>query len=190
MGTLATESVLVLSQITSFARCDFDILGADGAVVGSVTTEGGAVTRLITGPRRLTVLDGDGMPYVVIDDPPNLGRDRYDLYDGSGVAVGRITKEVTFLRKRLTIEVGDRSFELNERDLRDREFDIAGPSGRLASVRRDWPGIGSALLGRSRYVVGFEADEDPEFRRAALGAVLAVELIRLKARSSDGAAVG
>ena len=76
---------------------------------------------------------------------------------------------------------------MNERDLMDREFDISGPGGRLVSVRRAWPGIIDSLLSRSTYVVAFEADEDPVLRRAALGAVIALELIRLKARKNSGA---
>ncbi|MEI2652167.1 MAG: hypothetical protein V9G12_08430 [Microthrixaceae bacterium] len=188
MTTLTTSPVLVMKQLTSTTRCDFDILDGTGAVVGAVVTQGGALGRFLTGPRQLTVSDRDGSPYVHVDDAPNFGRDRYDLVAPDGARIGRITKEFTFFRKRLTVEVaGGRSYEMNERDLMDREFDISGPGGRLVSVRRAWPGIIDSLLSRSTYVVAFEADEDPVLRRAALGAVIALELIRLKARKNSGA---
>lgn len=189
MGELSTNAALVMTQITSYTRCDFEIYSIEGTPIGAVTTDGGALARMFTGPRHLTVTDSDGSPFVLVHDHPNLGRDRFELAAPDGALLATVTKELTFLRKRLTVAVaGGPSFEMNERDLMDREFDLDGARGRIATVRRDWPGTLQGLLGRSRYVLAFTDGADDTERRLALGAVLAVELIRLKARNSDGGA--
>lgn len=186
MSTIETARVLIMQQLTSMSRCDFAIRDREGSVVGAVVTGGGAFARFASGPRQLTVLDSDGNAYVHLDDIPNLGPDRFEMYAADGRCIGSVTKEVTFLRRRITVDIAGHAYELAERDFAERTFDLLGPHGRVAVVRRAWPDMLHGLLDRNTYVVGFETNQNPTVRRAALGAVLALELVRLKDRRQRG----
>lgn len=186
MGGLSTTQALVLTQLTGLARCDFDILDPEGTPIGTVTTEGGALSRAFMGPRHLTVANGDGSLFVQIEDLMNLGRDRYRVSGPDGSHLAEIVREITVFKKRLTVSVADgTTFTVGEQDLWDRDFVVSGPSGQAATITRDYPGITSALLSQSRYVLAFSDGVDDTGRRALLGSVLAVALARRKEGNSS-----
>jgi uncharacterized protein YxjI len=184
---LATAPRLIMDQVTSWLTNDFAILDEGGETLGSITTQGGLGSRVLLGSRQLTVLDVSGAPYVHLDDVVNFGLDTYELYDADSAPVATITKEFTFFTKRLTIEMATGDQLQLAGDWWDWDFAISAGELPIARVARDFPGIAQAFLGRSKYVIEFESIVSPDHRRATIGATLAIDLIRAKARRSSAA---
>ena len=178
---LLQQDVLVVDQVTSFMSNDFAIYDRAGQVVGQIRTEGGLGSRMLIGSRQFTVFDTDGQPVLQIYDSPNFGLDKFELADGAGQPIGRVVKQFSFFSKRLTLEVAGGQYLDLKGDWFDFSFEITGPEGVVATVSRSWPGVAGGLLGRSRFVVAFNRSATPQVRRAVLGAVVAVDLIRATA---------
>ncbi len=183
--TLANAPRLIMDQVTSWLTNDFAIRDEAGETLGSITTQGSLGSRVFLGSRQLTVLDFDGNPYVHLDDVMNLGLDTYELYDAEGAPVATITKEFTFFRKRLRLEMATGDQLRLAGDWWDWDFAISADDLPIARVARNFPGIAQAFLGRSKYVVEFEPVVSPDHRRATIGATIAIDLIRAKARRSS-----
>lgn len=183
MGLLQ-EDVLVIDQVTSFMGNDFSIMNAAGQPVGRITTEGGALQRMVMGNRQLAIIDTDGSLFMRIDDVMTFGRDRFVLHDPNGGQFGEVIKEFTLFSKRLTVNLPGESLSVSG-SFFEREFEVTGPLGQAARVSRRWPGIGSALLGRERYVLGFNPGVPGPMRAATLGAVVSLDLIRAKEQQSS-----
>lgn len=183
--TLIDSPVLYLDQIRSASRIDFTIYGENEAPVGSVTTEGNVLARMLSGPRRLVVSDHEGAAFVLVEDVPNLGRDRLEILSPSGGALATVTKEFTFVRKVLTVTIGgEPSFELRERDMAETNFQIVGAVGPLANVSRFYPGFAARFMNKSSYCISFAGGIGIETRQAILGTVVSVAVIRAKERTA------
>lgn len=153
--------------------------------MGEIRTEGSVLSRMVLGSRRLAVHDTDGSVLVRLGDVMTIGRDRFVLQDGQGYEIGRLVQELTFFRKRLTVQlVNGEGLHVQGR-LFDYDFEIAGPGGSVARVSRQWPGLAAGLLGRNRYVVSFDTGAPVNLRVAVLGAVVALDLIRAKEETSS-----
>lgn len=187
--TLLQSDVLVIDQVTSFMGNDFAILDAQGRGIGRIRTEGGALTRLVVGNRELAILNGDGSLFMRIEDVMNLGRDRYALSDPDGQPFGEVVKEFTLFSKRLSVNLPGETLRLNG-SFFEREFEVTGPGGQVARVSRRWPGVGSALLGKERYVLGFTPGVPGPTRAATLGAVVALDLVRAKEKDAGTVSFG
>lgn len=185
MGLL-DQDVLVMSQVTSFMSNDFAIHDEAGQQVGHVSTEGGLGSRLLMGSRQFTISDGSG-PLLQVNDVPNIGRDSFELSDPSGQRIGRVVKQFSLFKKRLSLELaGVGEFDLLGNWF-DFSFEVTGPSGVVATISRSWPGVMGGLLDRSRFVLAFTPGVPTEVRRGAIGAVVAVDLIRAKEEKAGAA---
>lgn len=178
--TLLAADVLVMDQVRAFLRDDFAIRDADGRQVGSILTEGSALTRFFTGPRQLVVVDEAGSPVVRLDDVMTFGRDRFELADGAGRPLGSLVKELSFFRQRFTVELVTGEVLDLQGSFFERDFTITGPGGEAARVGRRWPGLTASLLGRDRYVVGFAAGVPAHLHAAVLATVIALDLVLAK----------
>lgn len=183
MGLLDTD-VIVMDQIRTFMSNDFAIHDVQGQVIGSLRTEGGVGARLLMGNRELAVHDADGSLLCRVTDPPDLGFDTFEVHDPQGGRVARIVKEFTFFSKSLRVELATGGVMGLKGELFDREFTVQGPLGEAARVSRRWPGVAEFLLSRERYVVALAPGLPVPERLGTIGAVIALDLIRAKERSS------
>lgn len=177
---LLDADVMVLDQVTSFMRNDFAINAADGAQVGSIHTEGSAMSRMFLGSRKLAVHDADSSVVVRLDDVMTMGRDRFSILDGEGREFATLVKEFTFFRKRLSLMLSSGEQLDVQGDLFDFDYQITGSGGLAAQVSRRWPGLGASLLGRDRYVLSLTPGLLPHLRAAVVATVIALDLIRQK----------
>jgi uncharacterized protein YxjI len=177
---LVNQNILVLQQIRSFLSNDFAILDDQGRQVAAIHTEGSALSRMFAGSRELTVLE-NGNPVLRISDPPNLlARDTFTVQDGNGYPIARITKEFSFLTRRMRIELADGSQLLCEGRLFSLDFTITQGDAVAARVARRMPGVADVLLGHDRYLLSLAPDLPPLHRGAMIGAVIVIDLLRAK----------
>lgn len=177
---IADHDLLVVDQVTSFFANDFAIRDASGAPVGDIRTEGGALSRMVMGTRRLAVHEADGTLALRVLDVVSFGRDRFQLVDGSGAPLAEVVKEFTLFAKRLSLHCADGQVLDLRGSFFDYDFEVVGPLGVAARVSRQWPGLASGLLGRERYVIGFGDQVPATLRYAVLGGVVALDLVRAK----------
>ncbi|QOR72042.1 hypothetical protein IM660_07310 [Ruania alkalisoli] len=177
--TLLAHQRLVVDQVTNFMSNDFAIADAQGQQIGHIETGGSALSRFFMGSRELTVFDGPGKPLLHLKDTVTFGRDRMEILDGHGQPLAHMVKRIAFFRTRVTIELDGAPLELTG-NLWGFDFTLSGPRGLMATVARNWAGMGRALLGHSRYIVDLSPDLAPRERQAVLGAVIALDLIRKK----------
>lgn len=177
---------LVIDQVTSVFRNDFDVY-ENNEVVGHITTEGGLASRLFAGNREFTVTEFDGTPVLRLMDVLNLGRDTYEIADGTGAYLGTIRREITFLRKRITFIPADGGLPLEVHgSFWDYDYTIEVNREPMASISQQWGGLGQALMGRKQYLASFTHTSDPRLRQVILGVVVAIDL--MKAKDSAAAA--
>lgn len=108
-----------------------------------------------------------------------LGRERMEILDGQGRPVASLVKRITMFKTRVTVEFQGEQIDLIG-DLWDFEFQISAPDGVIATVSRNWSGLGNALMGKSTYSVRFAPNISAGHRLVGIGSVLALDLIREK----------
>lgn len=182
--TILSHDVLVMDQVTSFMSNDFAIHDQLGHPVGTIHTEGGALSRMVMGSRQLTIHEATGAPLLTVDDVPNFGFDTFDLLGSNGQRFAEVRKNFTLFTKHLSVVLANETLELRG-SFWEREFTVESSAGEVARVSRNWPGIGAALLGKERYVLGFAPGSPSDQRAATLGAVIALDLIREKERRAS-----
>lgn len=183
MGLL-DHDILVIDQVTGFMSNDFAISDLNGQQVGHVHTQGSAIGRMFAGSRDFTVMDETG-PVLHLHDTMNWWRDRMEIRDGEGIGLAEVVKRLAFFRTSCTVSLDGSALNLTG-NLRGMDFTLTGPRGTLATISRQWAGMSRAFLGRSRYVVSMSPDLSHRERRALLGSVIALDLIRAKEASNAG----
>lgn len=172
---------LVMQQTSAFLSNDFAITDLAGNRIGGVATEGDMGSRLLLGSRSLQVLDADGSPVVRVQDPVDIGRDRYELFDPQGISVARLMKRLAFMSTRVDVSVADGTQLSLEGTPFTFEFTFVAANGEsVAHVTRNWAGLDRAILGHSRYVVDIRPDAPAVVRAAIIGSCVALDLIRRK----------
>ena len=177
--TIFEPDVLVIQQTKNLMKNDFAILDGEGMQVAHVETGGSALSRMFAGSRQLTVFDGPGNPVLQVKDTMTLGRERMEILDGQGRPVASLVKRITMFKTRVTVEFQGEQIDLIG-DLWDFEFQISAPDGVIATVSRNWSGLGNALMGKSTYSVRFAPNISAGHRLVGIGSVLALDLIREK----------
>lgn len=177
--SLLRNSVLIFQQTRNFSKNDFAILDGQGQQVGHVETGGSTMGRMFLGARELTVFDGPGNPIIQVKDTMTLGRDRMEILDGHGNPLAGLVKRITLFKTRVSVDLMGEAIEL-EGDLWGFDFRVVGPLGVMATVSRQWSGMGNALLGKSTYVVQLADGLSDAQRAAVIGSVIALDLIREK----------
>ncbi|MGO4957171.1 LURP-one-related/scramblase family protein [Luteococcus sp. Sow4_B9] len=177
------NDVLVIDQVTSWLRNDFQLMDPHGTQVGQILTEHAGLARAFLGSRKLSIAEPSGEVVMVVDDVPNFGRDTFDLLDAQGQRFAEVVKQFTLFTKHLVVHtsLGDLSLQGS---FWEREFEVTGDGGVAAQVSRSYPGIGAAFLGKERYVLSFSPDLPVALRAGTLGAVIALDLIREKERAA------
>lgn len=185
--TILDHDLLVIDQVTSFLGNDFSIRDRDGQPVGRIQTEGGLLRRMMLGNRHLTIVEADGTTLMRIDDVISFGRDHFTLVGADGQPFAEIIKQFTLFKKHLSVAMASDQLELTG-SFWEREFSIQSSRGEVARVSRHWPGVGAMFLGKERYVLGFAPQAPFDLRAGTLGAVVALDLIRQKERSTSSTA--
>lgn len=178
---LLGHDTLVMQQITGFMSNDFDILDSAGEqVIGHVTTSGSGVTRFFAGSRSLDVADADGTPLLHVEDPPDIGFDRFELSTPEGAPLAEVTSHFALFSTRVGISImGGPSLELNG-DMLGMDFTIEVEGFVAATVARQWGGLSRGFLGHSRYVLAIDPTAPPQLRLAIIGGCIVLDLIRQK----------
>lgn len=185
---LVDENTLILQQVKSLLRDDFDILDADGSPIATIHTEGSAMSRMFLGSRELTVLE-DGRPVLRISDPANfMSRDSYTVSDGAGARLAVLTKEFALFTTRVGIQLSDGTVLNCKGSLFGYDFAIRHNERIAARISRQMPGIAHALMGHDRYVLSMDDALPPAYRGTLIGTVIAIDLIHAKqtARANSG----
>ncbi|MGP9538725.1 LURP-one-related/scramblase family protein [Brachybacterium sp. AOP43-C2-M15] len=178
---LLRHDTLVMQQITGFMSNDFDILDGTGErAVGHVTTTGDGLTRFFAGARSLDVADADGTPLLHVEDPPDVGMDRFELTTPGGALVANVTNRIAFFSTRVGLTLADgMELELHG-DMFGFDFTFQVEGVVAARVTREWAGLSRGFLGHSRYVLSIDPTVPPHLRQAIIGGCIVLDLIRAK----------
>lgn len=185
MPGLLEENLLAMQQVTSLMSNNFEIANAEGQPVGLVHTTGSAASRLLRGSRSLVVTELSGEPVLSVADSLNFWRDTFELSDATGQPLAHLRQRFAFFSTRVDMHLADGAVVEMKGNLRGLDFDFLLGERRPARVSRQWSGLGNALLGRSTYAVEFDPEAPHPVRAAIIGGVIALDLIRHKAESSD-----
>lgn len=179
-GLLAHDT-LVMQQVTSFMSNDFEILDTTGEhMIGRVVTTGGGLSRFFAGSRSLEVLDADDTPLLHVEDPADLGMDRFELSapDGAPLAELRSRFAIFSTKVSLVLEDGE-ELELYG-DMFSLDYEFHRGEETLAGASRKWAGLERGVLGHSRYVLGMDPGTAPQLRLALIGGCIVLDLLRAK----------
>lgn len=182
--TLLTDNTLVFQQVTAMMTNDFAIHDADGGVVGRIETHGSLGSLLTKGSRHFTVRDVDEQPVLVVRDPFNFVRDTFELEHPDGSALGQVKKRFAFFNQRLDTTLASGEVIELKGNLLGLDFDLRVQGEVVAGVSRKWAGLAKGLLGRSTYALTFEPDTPVEIRKAIIGTMIALDLVRHKDNSN------
>lgn len=186
LPVLLGHDTLVMQQVTGFLSNDFDILDSTGQqVVGHVTTTGNGVSRFFAGSRSLDVADADGTPLLHVEDPPDLGFDRFELSTPDGAPLAEVNSHFALFSTRVSLSVAAGPlFELNG-DMLGLDYTFRLGDQLAATVTRQWGGLGRGVLGHSRYVLAIDPAAPPRARLAIIGGCIVLDLIRQKKSRSS-----
>ena len=183
---LLDQDVLVMQQITGFLSNDFDILDSAGErAVGHVATGGSGLSRFVAGSRSLDVSDADGTPLLHVEDPPDIGLDRFELSHPDGAPLAQMQSRFTLFSTRVGLTLADGGQLELSGDMLGLDFRIEMQGVVAATVSRQLAGLSRGFLGHSRYVLAIEPTVPPQLRLAIIGGCIVLDLIRRK-RSRGG----
>lgn len=183
---LLAHDLVIMQQISSVLANDFDILDTSGAVIGRFAGQESMGLRLFAGPREFTLFDGDGTALLNLHDVPNFGFDTFELTAPNGALVATLKKRLSLFRKVVDLTTGDGTSLQLRGGFWDFDYEILDGQGAVARVNREWAGMAHGFMGRSRYAVSLAPQLPAGHRLLILGAVVALDLIRMKeARSND-----
>ncbi len=183
---LLDQDVLVMQQITGFLSNDFDILDSAGErAVGHVATGGSGLSRFVAGSRSLDVSDADGTPLLHVEDPPDIGLDRFELSHPDGTPLAQMQSRFTFFSTRVGLTMADGGQLELSGDMLGLDYRVEMQEAVAATVSRQWAGLSRGFLGHSRYVLAIEPTVPPPLRLAIIGGCIVLDLIRQK-RSRNG----
>lgn len=185
--SLTGQNELSIQQVSGFLSNDFAIEDTQGRAVATIRTTGSAASRFVAGSRRFEVTDPSGRVLFQVHDPMTLGRDRYRVSAPDGAPLAELVQRRTFFATSVLVSVVDGTELRLEGDLIGHSYRLLAGGHPVAEVGRRWAGLGRALLGRSRYAVSLDPALPELVRYAAIGSVIALDLIRAKAsrRRSD-----
>lgn len=172
--------VLVLQQTTGALSNDFTIQDGQGRPVAQVHTRGSGLSRMFMGSRQFEVSDLTGRRLFLVEDLVTLGRDRYQVSDAQGRALARIVQRFTLFAQHVDVEVADGTVLQLRGSLFEYEFQILVGQHPVATVSRQWSGLGRALMGHSTYVLRMDPGMPEVVRYGLIGGVIALDLIREK----------
>lgn len=179
---LLGHDTLVMQQVTSFMSNDFEILDASGEhALGRITTTGGGLSRFFAGARSLDLSDADGTPLLHIQDPADLGLDRFELSLPDGAPLAELRARFALFSTKVRLSLADGvELELHG-DMFSLDYEFRDGEETLASASRRWAGFSRGFLGHSRYVLGVEDPSTPErVRLALIGGCVVLDLLRAK----------
>ena len=176
---LVDHQQLIFQQTKNFSRNDFAILDLQGQQLAHVETGGSVLGRMFMGARELRLYDGPHNHVLTVLDPPGLGRDRYEIRDPQGNAQAYLVKNISFFRTKVTVEIPGETIVLNG-NVWDFNFQFQGQHGLMATVSREWSGLGRALMGHSTYQLSLAPLLTAPQRLTIIGSLLALDLIREK----------
>ncbi|AKK10357.1 LURP-one-related/scramblase family protein [Corynebacterium uterequi] len=187
---LLDHDVVILQQVRSFLKDDFEIHGPDGEVIGYILTEGSALSRMFLGSRQLSVVDaqhtsGQAAPGELalrITDPANWVRDTYEVYlADSDQRLAEITQKIAFLKRKLAIGIdGHPGIEFRG-DVFGYNAEVVAGDRQLAVIQRQWAGMANLFFEKQKYCLRFAPGLPRELHAAILGAAIAADLIAAKA---------
>ena len=183
---LLSQDALVMQQITGFMSNDFDILDGGGErAVGHVTTTGGGLSRFFSGSRSLDVADADGTPLLHVEDPFDIGLDRYELSHPDGAPLAEVQSRFTLFATRVSLTMADGGVLELSGDMMGLDFTMEMQETVAATVSRQWAGLSRGFLGHSRDVLAIEPTVPPQLRLAIIGGCIVLDLIRQKKSRSS-----
>ncbi|MCZ9309568.1 LURP-one-related/scramblase family protein [Corynebacterium uberis] len=179
---------LILQQVSAMASNNFEITDSSETVVGTVVTEGSALGRAFLGARELTICDDTGATVVHISDTPNFLHDTYELSDAAGAPLAHLDRRYAFFSDGLNASLADGttltlSGKVFSFDFTVTRGDDTHPP--IATISRQWAGLGRGLLGHSRYALSFDPHTLAKLRAAVLGTVVALDLLRAKKNNNS-----
>lgn len=178
--TLLIENTLVLQQVTAMVTNDFALQNVDGRTVGRVETHGSLGARLMKGSRHFTVRGDTDQPVLVLRDPLNFVRDTFELENPDGSAFGQVRKRFAFFNQRLDITLTSGELIELKGNFLGLDFELRSHGKVVARISRKWSGLAKGLLGRSTYAITFDPATPADPRKAAIGAMIALDLVRRK----------
>ena len=183
--SILDHDVLVLQQITSFMANDFEILDANGGVVGQFAGLDSGMSRFLTGPRVFALYEADGSPLLGLNDVHNWGMDTYELSDPVGNPVGTVRQKLTFFRTVVEAQSVDGTLLSFEGGFFDYDYQILDNGFEVARVTKEWAGFSRAFMGHSRYVLSIDPRVNRPSRPLILGTAVALDLLRMKGSGSS-----
>ncbi|QRZ62334.1 LURP-one-related/scramblase family protein [Rothia sp. ZJ932] len=182
LPALLTENSLIFQQTSGFMSNDFQLLSANDQVLGEFKTQGDSVSRMVMGSRYFDLLGPDGLVYLKVNDEVTLGRDRFEIYKGNGEHLASVVQNFTLFKTKVTVEMAQNLTLTLEGNPLSFDFAVMVNNHRAAQVSRAWAGLGKGLLGRSKYQLKLDPQAPADVRLAIFGTVLALDLIRAKAK--------
>src|SRR5699024_353213 len=104
------------------------------------------------------------------------------LPDGS--AFGQVRRRFVALTTRLDISLASGALIELKGTLTGMKFTFTVEGHVVARVSRTWQGLAKGLLGRSAYALTFEPETPVEIRRAVIGTMVVLDLVRHKDNNS------
>lgn len=178
---LLNHNTVILQQVRNFMKDNFDILDANGRVIGYVEAEGSTLGRMLMGSRSLLVRDFDGTELFRIKDPVNFGFDTFEVYDAtSSHMLAKVKTRLSFLRARLDLSISGFRLCDVEGSFWGFSYSILADGHPIANIDRQWSGFNREMLGHQRYALNMNPGLPPAAHASIIGTAIALDLMRKK----------
>lgn len=177
---LLMQDIVVMQLVDTILANDFQILDQVGNPIGSLHGTDSTLSRLFKGPREFALRDSTGTVLLTITDVLNIGFDTFQLHSPTGQLLADIRKRWSLFGTSVTISTADGGAYEIRGNVMDLDYQIYSGGRPIAQIARHWTSLGKALRGHNRYTVAFTPGTHPRERLLVLGAISALDLIRVK----------
>ena len=179
---------MIISQYQAIGRDEFTITDPQGVQLGTAR-QTWKLGDLFKASRGVEVFDATGTPVLTIEDPVNFFFDRYAVHridpeSGEHSELAHITKRFAWFSTRYDVhiagyprmEIKGEAFQL--------DYSLISQGRKIAEVSAEFPGVGRALMSKTRYRITIEPGLDENVHAAVLGIAFALDMRRRKMRES------
>lgn len=186
---LLENNTLVIRQTRTFLRDDFFIFDVSGRKIATIAESGSELKKLLGFSRHFHVAEIDrdgrvGEPLFQVSDPYDFFGDTFEIFScPDGEHLASVRRKLISLTARLTLTVEGLGNVEIDGGIMAFDFTLRAGDREVARIDKKWNGLTQELFGKQTYALHLSPELDHRQRMAVIGSILAIDLVKSKAKS-------
>ncbi|MGJ4139553.1 hypothetical protein [Corynebacterium evansiae] len=185
---MLTSNELIISQFLAIGPDEFTISNPQDTQLGSARQRWKA-SDLFKGSHGVEIFDAADTLVLSVENPLGVFWDEYvvhrvDPESGEKAELAHITKRFAWFSTRYDVDIAGYPRMEIKGEAFQLDYSLISQGRKIAEVSAEFPGVGRALMSKTRYRITIEPGLDENVHAAVLGIAFALDMRRRKMRES------